>query len=82
MEIEIYVGESGCWVVREYPKTTEENDFAIELVREAEGDRTDTVDTAQFPPGLHKVRVAIHAEKSNFESEFEDDVWFTFEPVA
>jgi len=82
MEIEIFVGERGTWVVVQYPAVTEDNDYLIELLVEAENDRTDTVDTAKIPPGLRKVKATIESAKSSFESPYEDDCWVDFELVA
>lgn len=75
MEVEIFVGERGQWVVVKYPERTAENDSISEMLMEAEDERGDTVDLAIFPPGLHKVRAVVH-------EEFEGDVWLDFEPIA
>ncbi len=82
MEIEIFVGERGYWVVVKYPEITKENHYHVEMLQEAENERGDTVDTETFPPGLHKVRTVIHAEKSHYELSIEDDVWLEFEPIS
>ena len=80
IEIEIFVGERGTWVVVEYPPTiTESNDLLIELLKESEDDRTDTVDTAKIPPGLHKIKASLKYGPSNFESTYDDDCWVEFE---
>lgn len=79
IEIEIFVGERGNWVVVKYPPITEENDFLIELLKESENDRTDTVDTAKIPPGLHKIKASVRCVPSSFH---EDDCWVEFELMS
>lgn len=81
MEIKIFVGQRGTWVVVQYPEITEDNALLIEMLQEAENDRSDTVDTAKVPPGLRKVKVTIEAAKSSFESPYEDDCWIDFELI-
>lgn len=76
MEIEIFVGERGNWVVVKYPPITEDNDFLIELLKESENDRTDTVDTAKISPGLHKIKASVQSGQGSAE---EYDCWVEFE---
>jgi hypothetical protein len=68
--------------VEKYPEVTNDNDCIIEMLKEKEADRGDTVDITKIPPGLRKVNVIVQAEKSNFESTYEDDVWLDFELIS
>lgn len=81
MEIEIFVSETGRWIVANWPKETEENAHILERLREEEADSTDTVDTNVFRAGKHRVRVVFHAEPVSYEYPQELDCWTTFEPI-
>lgn len=81
MEIEIFVSETGRWIVAEWPKETEENSHILELLREEEADGTDTVNVNVFSVGKHRVRVVFHCDDGTYECPQDISCWNTFEPI-
>jgi len=81
MEIEIFVSETGRWIVAKWPKETEENRHILEVLREEEADGTDTVDVNVFSVGKHRVNVVFHQEQCSYEYPEEVECWNTFELI-
>jgi hypothetical protein len=79
MEIEIFVSETGKWIVAEWPKETEENAHILEQLHLEEGNDYDAIDTNVFSVGRHRVKVIFHVVDGSYECPQEQDFYTTFE---
>lgn len=80
MEIEIFVSETGRWIVAEWPKETEENAHILKQLR-AEEDDIYTLDTHDFPAGRRRIKVIFYEEDGHYEYPEEKDFWLDFELI-